>query len=137
MRFEFEPIGVLHSSTKRLDDVPPQCAESVEEGIIEVFEPFADGLLGIEKNKQILVVFVFDRFLGEKASLIQMGRKSSAPRGVFSLCSPHRPNPLGVSVVTLLRVDGRNLYVRNIDMLDGTPILDIKPFVLAARDRCR
>lgn len=100
-------------------------------GEIEVFPAFARGLDGLEGFSHIIVIFHFHRAGGAKLQVVPPGR--SEPRGVFATRSPHRPNPLGLSVLKLLGRDGRVLRVSGLDLIDGTPVLDIKPYT--GRDR--
>lgn len=124
----FKPIGVLHSELTRLEDVPSHWTRSDLEGEIEIFEEYREGLKGIEELDYIVVIFLFHKSMKE-CSLLQKPLYEDRIRGVFSICSPFRPNPLGLSVVRLLSVNENILHVKNIDMIDGTPILDIKPYI--------
>lgn len=125
--YEFKPIGVVRCEIKELERVPFHWKDSEVEGRIEVFEEFKDGIRGIERFSNIAVIFVFHRSKGYR--LIQTARNGQA-RGVFATGSPFRPNPIGLSILKLLKVEGNNLYVEWLDMVDGTPVLDIKPFHL-------
>ncbi|RZN64846.1 MAG: tRNA (N6-threonylcarbamoyladenosine(37)-N6)-methyltransferase TrmO [Candidatus Methanoliparum thermophilum] len=128
-----KPIGVLHSRVTRLEEVPFQWMISSLEGDIEIFEEYTEGLQGIEDLDYIVVIFFFHKSTKEY-SLIQKPPWSDKMRGVFSICSPLRPNPIGLSVVRLLSVKDNILHVKNIDMVDGTPILDIKPYIPLKKD---
>lgn len=121
----FKPIGIVHCRLKELKDVPFHWKSSEEKGEIEVFNEFKDGLRGIEKFSYVAVIFVFHKSKGYK--LIQKSRIGEI-RGVFATGSPLRPNPIGLSILKLLRVKDNFLHVKWIDMVDGTPVLDIKPF---------
>jgi tRNA-Thr(GGU) m(6)t(6)A37 methyltransferase TsaA len=130
------PVGVVHSRFKEPADLPPPVfapprffEKSV--GEIEVFPEFADALDDIEGFSHVIVLFHFHRAGGAKLKAVPPGE--SRPRGIFSTRSPHRPNPLGLSVLRLLRRDGRRLEVSGLDIIDGTPVLDIKPYT--TRDR--
>jgi len=123
-----KPIGVLHSAVTRLEDVPSHWTRSSLEGDIEIFKEYREGLNGIEDLDYIVVIFFFHKS-GKEYSLIQRPPHDDKMRGVFSICSPFRPNPIGLSVVKLLNVKDNILHVKNIDMVDGTPILDIKPYI--------
>lgn len=100
-------------------------------GEIEVFPAFARGLDGLEGFSHIIVIFHFHRAGGAKLQVVPPGQ--SEPRGVFATRSPHRLNPLGLSVLRLLGRDGPVLRVSGLDLIDGTPVLDIKPYT--GRDR--
>jgi len=122
---QFKWIGVVHCHLKKLKDVPFHWKVSEVEGRIEIFKEFEDGLKGIERFSHIAVIFVFHKSRGYQ--LIQTP-KDGQVRGVFATGSPLRPNPIGLSVLKLLKVEDNILYVRWLDMVDGTPVLDIKPF---------
>lgn len=99
---------------------------SVESRI--VLDPsLALGLSGLQAGQDILVVFWFDRAEGFQLMQHPKGDTSRVQRGVFTLRSPHRPNPIGVSQVNLLAVEGNVLLVQGLDAFNGTPVLDIKP----------
>lgn len=130
------PVGIVRSPYKEPSDLPPPAFapprffdRSV--GEIEVFPEFAEALDDIEGFSHIIVIFHFHRSSGAKLKAVPPGE--SRPRGIFSTRSPHRPNPLGLSVLKLLRRDGRILEVSGLDLVDGTPVLDIKPYT--TRDR--
>lgn len=130
------PIGIARSRFREPSDLPPPAfapprffARST--GEIEVFPEFAAGLDGLEGFSHILVIFHFHRAGGSKLEVVPPGE--SKPRGVFATRSPHRPNPLGLSVLRLLGREGDRLRVSGVDLIDGTPVLDIKPYT--SRDR--
>jgi tRNA-Thr(GGU) m(6)t(6)A37 methyltransferase TsaA len=132
----FQPIGVVRSACKEPADLPPPAFAPPRffersTGEIEIFPEFAAGLDGLEGFSHIIVLFHFHRSGPAKLKVVPPGR--SKPRGVFATRSPHRPNPLGLSVLRLLGLDGRVLEVSGLDLVDGTPILDIKPYT--GRDR--
>ena len=125
---EFNPIGVVHSHLKDRNQAPRHYSVSEEEGIIEVYPEFIEGLYRIEEREYLIVLFNFHLSKPGKVEMHQTPPTSGTPKGVFSTCSPNRPNPIGLSIVKLLKVDGNKLHVKKIDMLDGTPVLDIKPY---------
>jgi tRNA-Thr(GGU) m(6)t(6)A37 methyltransferase TsaA len=93
-----------------------------------ILEPaLVDGLTGLQPGQQIMIIFYFHRSKGFDLLQHPRGDPSRPRRGVFALRSPERPNPIGVTVVELVRIDGNVLHVRGLDALDGSPILDIKP----------
>lgn len=125
MALEFVPIGV---ALTRATDIPRHWSVSDVEGTLLIDEAYAAGLKDIAPGQQIVVLFAFDRSPAFTPDhLVQSSGGDGQARGVFSLCSPIRPNPIGLSVVEVLAVQGASISVRGIDMLDGTPILDIKP----------
>ena len=97
------------------------------EGTLEILPAYAEGLTDIEGFSHLFVVWVFDRAPG--VELVGTPPTDDRPHGVFATRSPLRPNPIGLTVVELLRREGAVLHVRGVDMLDGTPILDIKPYL--------
>lgn len=121
-------IGYVRSPHKSTGDVPKGLgAKHSAEGVLEILPEFEAGLQDIEGFSHLYVIWVFDR-AGE-AELIGGPPSDDRPHGVFATRSPRRPNPIALTVVELLRRDGRSLHVRGVDMLDGTPILDIKPYL--------
>ncbi len=120
------PVGVVRSPYRTTAEVPKgPGARHDAEGAIEVLPEFAAGLLDIEGFSHLYVVWVFDR--AGPAELTGTPPTDDRPHGVFASRSPRRPNPIGLTVVRLLRREGARLRVRGLDMLDGTPVLDIKP----------
>jgi tRNA (adenine37-N6)-methyltransferase len=126
--FSFDPIGYVKSPYMSTHSVPKGLGAKHEaEGIIEILPKYEIGLTDIEGFSHVFILWVFDR--AEGYELIGKPPSDSRPHGVFATRSPRRPNPIGLTVVQLLRREGRTLHVRGIDMLDGTPILDIKPYL--------
>ena len=122
------PIGVVRSPYRDTQQVPKGLgAQHDAEGILEIKAEYEPGLKDIEGFSHLLVIWVFDRVEGFK--LEAMPPSDNRPHGVFATRSPERPNPIGLTVVELLGREGPLLRVRGIDMLDGTPILDIKPYL--------
>lgn len=124
------PIGVIHTPFRERVEAPrqPRAASGVQ-GTIELLpgQHFEDALADLEGWQYIWVVFWFDRNDGWRPKVLPP--RSTRRRGVFSTRTPHRPNPIGLSVLSLDRIEGRVLHVRDVDLLDGTPVLDIKPYV--------
>jgi tRNA-Thr(GGU) m(6)t(6)A37 methyltransferase TsaA len=128
MHITMKPIGFAH--TDYPETIPRHWTVSDVEGRLVIHEEYQEGLRDIRAEQRIVVLFHFDRspeFTSEL--LIQIPPHHGQPKGVFSTCSPRRPNPIGMSVLEVLRVEGNVIHVKRIDMLDGTPILDIKPHV--------
>jgi tRNA-Thr(GGU) m(6)t(6)A37 methyltransferase TsaA len=127
--FTFRPIGIVHSPYTTAQEVPKGLgAEHRAEGTIEIFPEFAEGLLDVEGFSHLFVLWVFDR-AGWTGELVGVPPTDDRPHGVFATRSPRRPNPLGLTVVELLRREGSVLHLRGVDMLDGTPVLDLKPYL--------
>ena len=126
--FTFHAIGRVRSPFKTTQDIPKGLGAKHEaEGDIELRPEFEPGLADIEGFSHLFVVWAFDRSQG--FTLTVTPPSDNRPHGVFATRSPRRPNPIGLTVVELLRREGRVLHVRGIDMLDGTPVLDIKPYL--------
>jgi tRNA (adenine37-N6)-methyltransferase len=126
--FSPRPIGYARTPYQKTQEVPKGLgAEHNAEGILEILPEFEAGLADIDGFSHLIVLWVFDR--SEGFELLGTPPSDNRPHGVFATRSPKRPNPIALSVVELLRHDGRNLTVRGVDMLDGTPILDIKPYL--------
>jgi tRNA-Thr(GGU) m(6)t(6)A37 methyltransferase TsaA len=122
------PIGVVHTpftETKQIPKGPDATHEA--EGVIEVNPELEPGLQDIEGFSHLYVIWVFHRATG--VDLFAAPPWDDRPHGVFATRSPRRPNPIGLTVVELLRRDGRRLHVRGVDMLDGSPVLDLKPYL--------
>ena len=126
--FSFNPIGHVRSPYKSTQDVPKGLgAKHDVEGVLEIQPQFEPGLLDIEGFSHLIVLWVFDRVEGFE--LLASPPSDNRQHGVFATRSPMRPNPIALTIVELLRRDGRSLHVRGIDMLDNTPILDLKPYL--------
>ncbi|MFB0565187.1 MAG: tRNA (N6-threonylcarbamoyladenosine(37)-N6)-methyltransferase TrmO [Candidatus Aminicenantaceae bacterium] len=131
MEFKFKPIGIVHSPFKKKEDIKterfadPRGFESVE-GELEIFKEYEAGLKDVEGFSHIIVLFVFHQSEGYK--LHTKPFLDDKLRGVFSTRSPNRPNPVGLTVVSIKEIKGNILRVKGIDMIEGTPVLDIKPF---------
>ena len=129
--FTFEPIGYVRSPYTSTQKVPKGLgAKHDAEGTFEILPRFELGLTDIEGFSHLIVLWVFDRMnLQDKLELIGTPPSDNRPHGVFATRSPRRPNPIGLTVVELVSRDSRVLHVRGLDMLDGTPILDLKPYL--------
>lgn len=127
---EFTPIGVVHSPFEAPEDAPIQPAGGADVcATVEVFPPYRAGLKDLEGFSHLVLLFHFHRSRGFDLHVVPF--LDTVPRGVFATRAPRRPNPIGLSVVRLERVADGVLHVRGVDMLDGTPLLDIKPYVPA------
>jgi len=131
MTLSFEPIGYVRSAYKTPQAVPKGLgAKHDAEGSLEIFPQFEVGLTDIEGFSHLIVLWVSDRLsAADRLELIGTPPSDNRPHGVFATRSPRRPNPIGLTVVELLKRDGRSVNVRGVDMLDATPILDIKPYL--------
>ena len=119
-------IGRIHTPWKRRQDCPKNGRESTEVCTIEVDARWAEALKGVETCTHLVVLYWMDR--ARRDLVVQAPRHYEEQRGSFALRSPVRPNPIAMSVVKLQKIDGRKLSVTGLDCLDGTPLLDIKPY---------
>jgi tRNA-Thr(GGU) m(6)t(6)A37 methyltransferase TsaA len=126
--FTFKPIGFIQSPYTETKKIPKGLgAKHDQEGTLQILPEFEAGLTDIEGFSHLFVIWAFDR--SEGFELIERPPSDDRPHGVFATRSPRRPNPIGLTVVELVRRDGALLHIRGVDMLDGTPILDIKPYL--------
>ncbi len=125
-----EPIGIIHSPYTSLEDMPiqPRGAQGVE-GTVILDSRYREGLDDLEGFSHIYLLYRFH--MAARTSLKVVPFMDVTPRGVFSTRSPLRPNHIGISIVNLVRVEENVLHVKNIDILDNTPLLDIKPYITA------
>jgi len=128
-----QPIGVIHSPFRDPAETPIQAVRSTAEGYVEVFQQFAAGLRDIEGFSHLYLIYQFHRC--ERTELLVEPYLDDQKHGIFAVRHPCRPNHLGLSVVELVGVRGNLLDIRGVDVLDGTPLLDIKPFVPSFDDR--
>jgi tRNA-Thr(GGU) m(6)t(6)A37 methyltransferase TsaA len=126
--FEMQAIGFVGSPYTETSQIPKGCGAAHEaEGVLEILPELGQGLTDIEGFSHLFVIWVFHQTEG--FSLLGKPPSDDRPHGVFATRSPYRPNTIGLTVVQLLRREGPRLYVRGVDMLNGTPILDIKPYL--------
>ena len=125
---ELKPIGTIHSPFKELSGMPIQPAGAADvKGTIEVFEEFREGLKDLDGFSHLILLYHFHQSKGFDLSVVPFLDKEN--RGLFSTRAPWRPNPVGLSIVQLEKVEDLVLHINNVDILDGTPLLDIKPYV--------
>jgi len=125
---KYKPIGIIHSPFKEPKGTPiqPAAAKGIE-GKVEVFPEYAEGLKDVEGFSHIILVCHFH--LSKKPSLKVKPFMDDQMRGVFATRAPSRPNPIGISIVRLIKIEENILHVQDVDIIDGTPLLDIKPYV--------
>lgn len=125
----YKPIGIIHSPFRKGEEAPPPQGiyDPESSGYVDIYPQFVKGLQDLEGFSHIILLFHFH--LSSDYELLCYPRGSSQLRGVFATRSPRRPNPIGCSVVELVRIDGPRLHIKRVDMYDGTPLLDIKPYV--------
>ena len=128
MPLTLAPIGTIHTPFATKADAPIQGAFHPEhEGVVEVLPEFAEGLADIDGFSHLILLYQFDR-----AAAVEMRRQTflgDESHGLWATRHPARPNPIGLTVVRLLGRDGARLQVGGVDVLDGTPLLDIKPYI--------
>ncbi|MGA2727169.1 MAG: tRNA (N6-threonylcarbamoyladenosine(37)-N6)-methyltransferase TrmO [Terracidiphilus sp.] len=126
--FTPQAIGFIRTPYKETSAIPKGLgAKHDAEGVLELLPEFEAGLKDVEGFSHLFVLWVFDR--SEGFDLVGAPPVDDQPHGVFATRSPRRPNPIGLTVVELLRRERGSLFVRGVDMLEGTPILDIKPYM--------
>lgn len=131
MKIKLKPIGIIHSPYKQPADIPkpkgydPHRYDKVQ-GEIEVFPDYQEGLKDIDGFSHLIVLFAFHK--SDKVHLTAYPPFDNKPRGIFATRSPHRPNLIGMTVVELNSRTGNTLKISGIDMIEETPVLDIKPY---------
>jgi tRNA-Thr(GGU) m(6)t(6)A37 methyltransferase TsaA len=127
MEYVMQPIGTIHSPFTELEGMPIQPSRSQAIGQVSVFPQYAEGLEGLEGFSHIFLLYAFHCSTGYELTVKPF--LDDVQHGLFATRYPRRPNPLGLSVVRLLSCRGNILEIEGVDVLDGTPLLDIKPYV--------
>lgn len=127
MKPEFKPIGYIRSPYKTVESIPIQAYLSDVEGRVEVLEEYEEGLKDIEGFSHIILIYVFHK--SREYSLHVRPYLDTEERGLFATRHPNRPNPIGISTVRLLEKKANILKIKGMDVIDGTPLLDVKPHV--------
>ena len=125
---QYKSIGVIHSPYTEIAGMPiqPASAGGVE-GWVEIFKPFLAGLQDLDGFSHILLLYHFHAV--KQTNLVVVPFLDDQAHGVFATRAPTRPNPIGVSVVELISMEDDRLFIANVDVLDGTPLLDVKPYI--------
>ncbi len=135
---DYTSIGVIHSPFKEPKGMPiqPAAAKNIE-GKVELFNEYVEGLKSLDGFSHIILLYHFH--LSKEPSLTVIPYMDETARGVFATRAPGRPNSIGISVVKLIKIEKNILYIKNVDIVDGTPLLDIKPHVpqFNPGDNCR
>ena len=127
-RITYEPIGVIHSPFKEPKGTPIQTASAKSiAGTVEIFSEYVKGLQDLEGFSHIILIYHFH--LSKSLSLTTKPFMDNKPHGIFAIRGPSRPNPIGISVVQLIKIKDNILHVQDLDIVDGTPLLDIKPYI--------
>lgn len=123
----FQPIGFIQTPFKSVSDMPIQpCGAKGVEGVIELKSDFVAGLIDLEGFSHIILLYHFHLIKGHKLYVVPF--MDDKPHGIFATRAPARPNAIGISTVKLLKIEDNRLYIEGVDMVDGTPLIDIKPF---------
>ena len=124
----YKPIGIIHSPFRDIKGMPIQPTGAIGvAGTIEIIPDFIEGLKDLEGFSHIILIYHFHLSKGYELSVKPF--IDDKLHGVFATRAPIRPNPIGISVVKLIRVEGNFLHIENVDIIDGTPLLDIKPYI--------
>ncbi|MBD3241312.1 MAG: tRNA (N6-threonylcarbamoyladenosine(37)-N6)-methyltransferase TrmO [Chitinivibrionales bacterium] len=125
---ELHPIGTIHTPYTSREGMPIQPAGAAGvQGTVKLFDEYRPGLQDLDGFSHVILLYLFHRSDGYKLRVVPF--MDTRPHGVFATRAPKRPNPIGLSVVKLRSIDGGVLHVQDVDVLDGTPLLDIKPYV--------
>lgn len=128
MKVTYTPIGVIHSPFTRLEDMPIQPASDVSApGVVEIFPEFSAGLKDLAGFSHVYLLYHLHKARQPRLTVTPFLDRE--PHGVFATRAPGRPNPIGLSLVALKRIENNLLYVERVDVLNETPLLDIKPYV--------
>jgi len=128
IQMKINPIGVVHSALIRAEGAPIQPVFAKDsEGVIEIYEPYREGLKDLEGFERIWLLYWFHK--AREPRLMVKPFLDNSERGLFATRAPARPNPIGLSSVRLLSIEAGSICVAELDILDGTPLLDIKPYV--------
>ncbi len=128
MKIEYQPIGVIHSPFGQIEGTPiqPSHAEGVN-GTVEVYPEYAEGLSDLDGFSHVILLYHMHESRRYRLKVVPF--LDTEPRGLFATRAPSRPNPIGLSVVRLVAIKDGQLLIEGVDILDGTPLLDIKPYV--------
>ena len=123
-----QPIGQIHSPYKKKEDIPIQGAlNNTMTARAEIYEPFVEGLRDLDGFSHAYFIYYFHR--SQREDLVAFPYLENHPHGIFAIRSPHLPNHLGLTIVHLKNIEAHTITFTGVDMLDGTPLLDIKPYV--------
>lgn len=128
MQITFEPIGIIHSPFQTVEDMPIQpTSQASRPGVVEIYPAYQEGLKDLEGFSHIYLIYHLHKAGGYKALVTPFLDRQ--PRGLFATRAPRRPNPIGLSLVELDHIEGSRLHIARLDVLDQTPLLDIKPYI--------
>jgi len=133
MKITFEPIGIVHSPFTDLADMPIQpTGVKAAEGSLEIYPAFCDALADLEGFSHIYALYFFHKVSSWHPTVVPF--LDTQPRGLFSTRAPRRPNPIGLSLLKILAIEDGRIQVAGLDILDSTPLLDIKPYIHGFED---
>ncbi|MFX0040889.1 MAG: tRNA (N6-threonylcarbamoyladenosine(37)-N6)-methyltransferase TrmO [Promethearchaeota archaeon] len=124
----FKPIGIIHTPFKSFNGIPIQSSMSDRNGTIEIFSEFQAGLKDLSGFSHIYCLYFFD-MVKLPVPLQSKPFLDNEIKGVFAIRTPFRPNPIGISILKILKIEENKVLVQNVDMLDKTPLLDLKPYI--------
>jgi len=128
---QLKPIGIIHTPFTRQKEMPRSTSQAAGiKGTVELFAEYHAALKDLDSFSHVILIWHLDRSKGFHLEVVPP--KQAQTRGLFATRSPHRPNPIGLSIVELHKIEDGVLYVERVDMLDGTPLLDIKPYIPAS-----
>lgn len=134
MQICYKPIGIIHSEFTDIKTTPIQSIFSTAEGTLEIYPEYVAGLKDLEGFSHLILLYHFHN-AGEMILTERPFADVKSERGIFAIRHFRRPNPIGLSIVDLLEIQDNILHVRGIDILDGTPLLDIKPYIFQFDNR--
>ena len=124
----FEPIGVIHSPFQTLEEMPIQpTSQASQPGVVEIYPQYVEGLKDLDGFSHVYLIYHLHQAAPPKLTVTPFLDKQ--PRGLFATRAPCRPNPMGLSLVQLARIEDNRLHITRLDILDQTPLLDIKPYI--------
>ena len=129
MEMQLKPIGTIHSTLVKLEDCQRQESENAPEATLEIFAPFLEGIADIKRGDQLIVFTWLHKADRTTFKTKPRNDPNASLCGVFATRSPDRPNPIGVHVVTVLSIQENKLHVSNLEVLNQTPLIDIKPYL--------
>ncbi|MCL7489011.1 MAG: tRNA (N6-threonylcarbamoyladenosine(37)-N6)-methyltransferase TrmO [Desulfobulbaceae bacterium] len=129
MKIEITPVGIMHCAVKKTADAPKNYSESAETGSMEIFPQYMEALEGVQAGQTLVVLFWLHQARRDLLKVYPRGDRSRGLRGVFTTRSPVRPNPIALSELKVLQIRDNVVQVAGVDVIDGTPIVDIKSAV--------
>ncbi len=127
MKFEYEPIGVVHSPYRNLEEIPnqPHYAKDIS-GQVEIFPEYRSGLKDLDGFSHLILICHFHMSSAFNLQVVPSGESDA--KGLFATRSPNRPNPVGISIVRLINIEDNILHISDLDILNETPLIDLKPY---------